>query len=92
MAARNFREKKNNKNESFFPLNFIVYINLDNGERGRARNKYQRRPISLEEKHENYIAAVRKWEILAATKVKTPGGEKTEWTGTQTDFLHKKGD
>ena len=36
----------------------------------RARNKKQRRPISSDEKHENLIAAVRKWEILAATKVK----------------------
>ena len=32
MAARTFREKK-----SFFPLNFNVYINLDNRERARAR-------------------------------------------------------
>ena len=39
--------------------------------------------ILLEEKHENYIAAVRKWEMLAATKVKVSGSEKTEWTGTQ---------
>ena len=35
------RKKKNNsnKNESFFPPNFNVYINLDNGKRVRARNK-----------------------------------------------------
>ena len=31
MAARGFGDKKNNKkNDSFFPLNFKVYINLDN--------------------------------------------------------------
>ena len=62
IAARTFKEKKNNsnKNESFFPPNFNVYINLDNGKRVRARNKWQRRPISLEEKHENNITAVRK--------------------------------
>ena len=37
------------------------------------RNK---RPISLEEKHENFIAAERKREMLAATKVKMSGSEK----------------
>ena len=40
---------------------------MDNRERATARDKKQRRPISLEEKHENFIAAVR---MLAATKVK----------------------
>ena len=35
------REKnnKNNKDESFFTLNFNVYINVDNREKVRARNK-----------------------------------------------------
>ena len=32
----------------------------------------------MEEKHENYIAAVRKFEVLAATKVKMSGSEKTK--------------
>ena len=31
--------KKNKKAKSFFPLNFNVYINLDNGERARAKKK-----------------------------------------------------
>ena len=41
MAARTYREKnnKNNKDESFFTLNFNVYINVDNREKVRARNK-----------------------------------------------------
>ena len=30
-------EQKKQKNESFFPLNFNVYINLDNKERARAK-------------------------------------------------------
>ena len=30
----------------------------------------------MEEKHENFIAAVRKWEMLAASKVKLSGSEK----------------
>ena len=45
-------------------------------ERARARDKKQRRPISLEEEHENFIAAVRKWEMLAATQVKMSGSVK----------------
>ena len=57
----------------FFQLKCNVYIDLGNRERARVRGKKQRRPISLEEKHENFIAAVRKkWEMLAATKVKIP--------------------
>ena len=55
------REKNNNKKaESFVRLNFNVYINVDNQERAKARNAQQRRPISLEEKHQNFTAAVRK--------------------------------
>ena len=55
MATRTFKEKKynNNKADSFFRLNFIVYINVDKRERARRRNKKQRRPNSLEEKREN---------------------------------------
>ena len=61
MATRTFREKKynNNKADSFFRLNFNVYINVDKRERARARDKKQRRSISLEEKRENFIAVVR---------------------------------
>ena len=34
-----WRKKKTKKKpESFFPLNFNVYINLDNRERARAKN------------------------------------------------------
>ena len=64
--ARTLEEKKNKtqKTESFFPLNFNVYINLDNRERTRVKKKKKKKkrtPISLEEKHdENYVAAVRK--------------------------------
>ena len=30
----------------------------------------------MEEKHENFIAVVRKWKMLAATNVKMSGSEK----------------
>ena len=41
MAARTYREKKTatTKAESFFRLNFNVYINVDNREKATARNK-----------------------------------------------------
>ena len=81
-------EQKKQKNESFFPLNFNVYINLDNKERARAKKTQQWRPISLEEKHESYIAAVTKWEMLAATNVKMSGSEKQS-EQKHKHFLHK---
>ena len=60
IASRAFRDKNNNnKANSFFRLNFNVYVDVDNGERARARDKKQRRKISLKEKHENFIVAVR---------------------------------
>ena len=49
MATRTFREKNNNKVESFFRQDFNVFIDVDNGERGRARDNKQRRIISSEE-------------------------------------------
>ena len=52
IATGTFRDKKNNNNnskdDSFFRLTFNVYIDVDNKERARARDKKQRRPISLE--------------------------------------------
>ena len=80
-------ERKNNNNnkkaEFFVRLNFNVYINVENRERAKARNTQQLRPISLEEKHQNFTAAVRKWEMLAATKVKMCGNKKKKkWVGT----------
>ena len=41
----------------------------------REKELEQRRPISFEEKHENFVAAVRKGEMLAATKMKMSGSE-----------------
>ena len=68
-TRRTFREKKynNNKADSFFRLTFNVYIDvkwITKKELGREtkknKTKKQRRPISLEEKRENFIATVRK--------------------------------
>ena len=41
----------------------------------------------MEEQHEKFVTAVRKLEILAATKVKVSGSEKTKLTRTRTTFL-----
>ena len=43
---------------------------MDYRKRIKASDLKQRRRISLEETHGNFIAAVRKWEMLAASKVK----------------------
>ena len=46
-----------------------------NLERASVEREKQMRPISLKEKHANFIAVVRKWEMLSATKVKMSGRE-----------------
>ena len=47
-------------------------------QRARARDRKQKtkKQFLLEEQHEDFVAAVRKWEMLAATKVKMNGSEK----------------
>ena len=59
---------------------------MENRERARARNKKKQRTILLEEKHENFIVVVRKWEMLVATKVKISDSEKQKGTGTHKTF------
>ena len=54
MATRTFREKSNNKAESFFRLTFNAYIDVDNRERATEGDKKQRRPNSSQEKQKNY--------------------------------------
>ena len=57
--TRTLEKKNNNKAGSFFRLNLNVYIYAKKRE-ARARNKKQWRSISVEEKQEDFIAAVRK--------------------------------
>ena len=45
-------------------------------QRARGREKSKGDIFLLEEQHESFVAAVRKWEMLAATKVKVSGSEK----------------
>ena len=42
-----------------------------------------------EEQHEKFVAVVRKWEMLADTKVKVNGSEKKRVTITRTTFPSK---
>ena len=78
MATRTFREGKNNKEaKSFFQQSLNVYINVEKRERARARKKKKKKKkTEANFKHENFIAAVRKWEILASTKWKQKKGEQ----------------
>ena len=45
-------------------------------QRASTRDKEQRRHFLLEEQRENFVAAVRKWEMLAASEVKISGTDK----------------
>ena len=51
---------------------------MDNRGRARAKGKKTRRPVSLEEKHNNFIYndGKKKGKSLAATKVKMSSSEK----------------
>ena len=76
MAARTLREtKRKQQSRVFFGGIFYVYTHVVNRERAKASDWKQRRRILLEEKHENFIAAVRKWDMLAASKMKMSGSE-----------------
>ena len=43
----------------------------------------------MEEQHENFVAAVRKWEMLAVIKVKMSGSENSGEQQHVRHFLHK---
>ena len=60
MATRTLRGKKQEQSQFSFDVIFDVYTREDNRERARASDLKQRRGNSLEEKHKNFIAAVRK--------------------------------
>ena len=64
-------------------------LNEKKGHRELERERKNKGDIFflLEERHENFVAAVRKWEMLAATEVKMSGSEKKN---KQTNKLSKK--
>ena len=69
MATWTYRKKKQQQGESFFRLNFDVYTDMDNRERASARKESKGDEFRWK-KDENFLVAVRKWEMLAASKVK----------------------
>ena len=74
--------------KSFFPLKFSFYINLDNKERARSERQITTETNFVGRETLNYIAAVRKREMLAATNVKMSGSEKQS-EQEHKHFLHK---
>ena len=52
--------------------------------------KKQRRHFLLEEQRENFVAVMRKREMLAATKVKMSGSEKISEQEHVRQFVHKR--
>ena len=62
MATRTLREKKHQQSRVFSHVIsvFYVYTYVDNREKASASGLKQRRRISWEEKHENFIAVMRK--------------------------------
>ena len=72
--------KDSNKAESFFRINFYVYTDMDDRERARARDKTKNfvggTTCPFFSGYDHFLAAMIKWEMLAASKVKMSGGGK----------------
>ena len=62
---------------------------MDNRERARARDKNQRRPISLEEKQKKFIAAVRKRGNISRQQGENERQRKKSEHVEHIHFLHK---
>ena len=62
---------------------------MDNRERARARDKNQRRPISLEEKQKKFIAAVRKRGNISRQQGENERQRKKSEQVEHIHFLHK---
>ena len=77
MAARTFRKKKQQQSRVFLGVIFYVYTNVDNKERATASCCYKTKETNfVGRKTRKFKAVVRKWEMLAASKVRMSGSEK----------------
>ena len=85
------KNNNNNKAESFFRLNFNAYINVDNREKARARNKTTTTTKTnlVGRKTSTFYSGATKMEMPASTRVKMSGREKPKWTKEHKHFLHK---
>ena len=63
---------------------------MENRERARASDQKQRRQILCEEKHENFIAAVRQGEMLVANKEPLKKKKVNRNTGNKIFGEHKQ--
>ena len=80
------RERKQQQQRRvFFDVIFDVYTHVDNRERERASDWKQRRRISWEEKHENFIAAVRKRKNASGQQ----GENERQWKN-KSEHEHRK--
>ena len=77
-----FREKK--QQQSQVRLNKNVFTDVDNGERAKVLDKKTKKANFVGRK--TWKLAVRKWEMLVASKVKMSSSEKKP-TGTQATKL-----
>ena len=76
LAAYVSETKKQQQSRVLFVVIFDVYTHVDNRERARESDWKQKRRILEEKKTWKFKAAVRQWEMLAASKVKMIGSEK----------------
>ena len=77
MAAWTFRKKKQQQSRVFFGVIFYVYTNVDKRERARAIKLLKTKETEfVGRKTWKFKEVVRKWEMLAASKVKMSGSEK----------------
>ena len=73
MAALIFGKKIQQQSRVFFGVIFYVHTYVDNRERARASYQNCKGDEFLRKKN---MEAVRKWEMLAASRVKMSGSEK----------------
>ena len=57
-------------------------LNKNRSDRELERERKRKKEKLLEKQHENFVAAVRKWEMLAVTTLKVSGCEKKGDTNT----------
>ena len=76
VAAWTFRKKKQQQRPVFFDVIFDVYTHVNNRERARASDWKKKETNFVGRKTWKFKAAVRQWEMLAASKVKMSGRKK----------------
>ena len=76
MAVRTFRKKKQQQSRVFYGVSFSVYTNVDSRDWELERVIKKKETNFVGRKTWKFKAAVRKLEMLVASKVKMSGSEK----------------